>query len=119
MLAEIDESVVHLLDTVALTGIAPGHRWQLLAIGHIIVVELLLLLGHGPDVRLLLVLQLTGAQRHLGGNQLVVLLLLLMLDLMVLVLQQHDVAVGQLIVLLLEVAAADARHGNPCESLLV
>jgi len=62
---------------------------------------------------------LTGAQRHLGGNQLVVLLLLLMLDLMVLVLQQHDVAVGQLIVLLLEVAAADARHGNPCESLLV
>jgi len=118
MLAEIDESVVHLLDTVALTGIAPGHRWQLLAIGHIVVVELLLLLGHGPDVRLLLVLQLTGAQRHLGGNQLVV-LLLLMLDLMVLVLQQHDVAVGQLIVLLLEVAAADARHGNPCESLLV
>lgn len=66
------------------------------------------------------VLQLTVAQWQLGCNQLMLLLLLLvvlqlvmlwlqlLLKLLLLLVQHHDVAVGQLEVLI--VAAADTRH---------
>jgi len=117
MLAEIDESIVHLLHAIAFTGISSGYRWQLLAIGHVIVVELLLLGGqHGSNIGLLTllhILQLAGTQRYFRSNQLVLLRLMVML-----MLQQENVTVGQLVMLLLEFAAANARHGNPCESFL-
>lgn len=118
MLAEIDESVVHLLDAIALPGIPPGHRWQLLAIRHGVVV--VLLLGHHwADVGgRLHVLQLAVAQGHLGGDQLVLLLAeeLVLVLLLMLLLQHQEVL---LLLLVVGVAVANARHGNPCEVILL
>lgn len=116
MLAEIDESVVHLLDTIALPGIPPGHRWQLLAVRHCVVV--VLLLGHhrADAGGRLHVLQLAVAQGHLGGDQLV----LLLGEELLLLLLQHQEVLLLLLLLVVGVAVANARHGNPCEgSLLV